>query len=244
MALGRGERSARRRHAIMFPIHRLAPAVLVLALAGIVLAPARPVGTQPAPTRLLPLDEGPSDSSFVHFRAELVAAAKQRDASFVEKALHATVLSSFGEGEGPRAFMEFWRVRDPNSEFWSRLLRVLELGGAFRRADGVATFWAPYVYARWPEALAGVGVERAVILSARVKLFARPDSGAPVVRLLAFDIVEIERRASDQPYVRVVTADRSAGYVRSDQLWSPVDAHAGFQKIAGRWKIIAFVEGD
>jgi len=231
----------------MFPMRWLAPAVLVLALAGLVLAPAKPVGTQPVPTRLLPLDEGPSDGSFAYFRAELAAAAKQRDAAFVEKALHPTVLSSFGEGEGPRVFMEFWRVRDPQSQFWPRLLRVLELGGAFRRADGVATFWAPYVYARWPDALASVGSERAVILSAQVKLVARPERDAPVLRLLAFDIVEIERRASDrpdEPYVRVVTVDRSVGYVRSDQLWSPVDAHAGFQKVAGRWKIIAFVEGD
>jgi hypothetical protein len=236
----------------MLPMRWLAPAVLALALAGLVLAPARPVETQspppqPPPTRLLPLDEGPSDGSFAYFRAELVAAAKQRDASFVERALHPTVLSSFGEGEGPRAFMEFWRVRDPQSQFWPRLLRVLELGGSFRRADGVATFWAPYVYSRWPDSLASVGSERAAVLSSQVKLFARPERDAPVLRLLAFDIVEIERRASDrhdEPYVRVVTADRSVGYVRSDQVWSPVDAHAGFQKIAGRWKIIAFVEGD
>lgn len=221
----------------MFSMRWLAAAVLVLALAG-------PVGTQPAPTRLLPLDEGPSDGSFAYFRSELMAAAKRRDAPFVEKALHTAVLSSFGEGEGPRAFMEFWHVRDPQSEFWPRLLRVLELGGAFRRADGTATFWAPYVYARWPEALVGVGSERAAILSAHVKLFARPDGQSPVLRVLAFDIVEIERRASDQPYVRVVTADRSAGYVRGEQLWSPVDAHAGFQKIGGRWRIVAFVEGD
>ena len=124
----------------MFPMRWLASAVLVLALAGLVLAPAKPVATQPVPTRLLPLDEGPSDGSFANFRAELVAAGKQRDAAFVERALHPTVLSSFGEGEGPHTFMEFWRVRDPQSQFWPRLLRVLELGGAFRRADGVATF--------------------------------------------------------------------------------------------------------
>jgi hypothetical protein len=226
----------------------------VLILAAVVMG-ARPATPEPRPEagtgraspaagsrKLYPVDEGPKDPSFLAFRQKLMGAARARDRRYIWSVVDPKIKFSFGMEAGIQQFKETW-VKAPAGELEEVLLNVLRLGGTF--GEGGRMFWAPYGHTLFPEdvfpedAPYGVGT----IVGKNVRLRSQPSATAPIVGVLSYDIVKVEKRHNSGWY-RVSTATGEGGYVASDYLWKPVDYRACFEKKQGKWWMTVLIAGD
>lgn len=198
------------------------------------------------PRRLLPVDEGRRDPSWVTFRARLERALKERDVPFVLGILDPEIRNSFGEDAGGvERFKTVWTlVRAPASPLWKALGDVLALGGTFR-PDGA--FCAPYTFARFPDDIDSS--DHAVIIRRDAPLYAGPSASARVLSRLFYDIVELDPSrdvidARGERWARVTTPSGRRGYVRDADLRSPLDYRACFKRSADGWRMRSLAAGD
>lgn len=207
--------------------------------------------------KLYPVDEGYKDSSFLSFREELLHAIRQRDSKFILSIVAPNILNSFGGEGGVDEFKEQWKLDQPDSKFWDELLSVLSMGGAFMNSDGVQEFCAPYVASQWEKVLKQLPdssdtYEYAAVIRENVPLRAQPDHNSPVIDTLSYDILKFNfsTPVSDEPlagtneWEKVVTLSGKQGYILSKDVRSPLDYHACFKTIEGRWVMTMFVAGD
>lgn len=221
------------------------------------LSPTLLAGTRAQNVKLFPVDEASRDPSFKRFRDKLIVAVKKRDKWFLLSILHPKILNSFGGDGGVREFVDVWKLNAPDSALWSELLTVLSMGGSFAQENGRKTFEAPYVSSRWdliqPKLPTELGIVRyEAVIKRNVPVHRRPDTAAPVVTWLTYDVVEVDYEGSvemnrdDQKFhwIKVKTLRGHHGYVRAPQLRSPVALRAGFSKLNGKWVMDSFVAGD
>lgn len=199
--------------------------------------------------RLYPVDESARDPSFRVFRNRLLQAARERDAQFISSILDPEIRNNFGGNNGVEEFRNFWNIGRRDSRFWRELIAVLELGGTFEGSGINRYFAAPYVFTRFPENLDAF--EYGAIIGRNVRARARPETTAPVVATLTYDIVRISnenspREASeDEPtWVRIIAPTGRRAFVQSRHIRSPVDYRALFMRRNGRWVMTAFIAGD
>jgi hypothetical protein len=179
--------------------------------------------------KLIPIDEGPRDASFVAYRAKLLAAARSRDSEAFLKGVDPKIRTSFGGGGG---------VKDLNlPKLWPEIEQILTLGGSFR--EGM--FWAPYVYSTWPESVDAF--QHLAVIAADVPLRESPSATAKTIATLSYDIV---KRVPGNPggWHQVETLAGQKGWVEGRHVRSPVGYRAGFMKQGGEWKMLALVAGD
>jgi hypothetical protein len=194
--------------------------------------------TVAAPARLSPVDEAKRDPSLVAFRARLLQAVRDRDGATLLKYVAADVRTSFGEGGGLAAFRRQWKLPSRTSPLWAELGKVLRHGGAFREGS----FWAPYVYAKWPEKVDPF--EHFAVVTEDEPLRATP-KGRVVARLDYAVVKNAPGRGAFRPgWRRVSAVGGPAGFVRDEALMSPIGYRANFAKQNGQWKLTAFVAGD
>ena len=218
-------------------------ATVALACAALVGVVASAAGQPPrnpsvcASRRLLPVDEAVTQPEFFTFRARLQSAIARRDEAAVLAAADPGIRTSFGPDDGFDAFRA--ALREPAGAAWAELGAVLALGGAFRSPG---SFEAPYVFARWPDGLDSF--ECAAVIGDRVRLRASAAADSAVVGSASFDIVQVlpEQRATTA--VRVRTGSGVTGFIAAPFVRSPVDHRAIFQRVAGQWRLAAFVAGD
>jgi hypothetical protein len=207
---------------------------------GSTLTPApAPAGVEPvAGPKLTPVDQGPTDPTFVAYRDRLRAAVKSRDAKAVAALVDPKLRTSFG---GVNGDIETVLARPG---MWEELDAVLAHGGSFLGEGQSRSFWAPYVYSAWPEerdAFSHLGV-----IGENVPLRKTPDANGEMVAMLSYDIVEraAAPSAKEDAWRAVKTADGRNGFVESKSVMSPVGYRAGFMKVNGEWKMNALVAGD
>lgn len=200
--------------------------------------------------KLYPVDEGKQESSFKAFREQLFAAIKKRDTKFLLNSLDPNITVSFGVcGEGVKCFREYWNLNQPNnSQLWTTLSNVLELGGSFETSGGEKYFCAPYVYANFPAKVNGeelMGIhEYAAIIGQNVNVRSRPNLNAPIITSLSYDIVKLHQSSNtdSQGWLKILAPTQ--GYVSSKFVRTPFDYRACFKKSKGKWVITALVAGD
>lgn len=200
--------------------------------------------------RLAPVDEGKRDASFDAFRQRLVRAVEKRDAKFVLSAVDRDIKNGFAGEDGIENFRKQWKINDRNSPLWNELMFVLVSGGAFQKGAANKTFWAPYVYAGFPENLDAF--EYAAVIVPNVKLLAKPRAASRPVGNLSYNIVKVdyansvkERANSDRySWVKIETLGGKKGFIPAKVLRSPIDYRAAFEKKAGVWKMTVFLAGD
>lgn len=200
--------------------------------------------------KLYPVDEGSKDSSFKAFREKLLEAARKRDKQFIVSILDPKIQNSFGSDGGLKEFQERWKLDSPDSELWNTLITILSLGGSFVASEGEMTFCAPYVFSRWPHNFDSF--KYAAITGKNVRLRMQPNSTAPVVITLSYDIVKTdyeesmpEKAGSDSyTWVRVTTLTGTKGYISGKYVRSPIDYRACFSKANGKWVMTVLVAGD
>jgi len=196
-------------------------------------APAPVAVCTPAPNRLCPSDAGASDPSFAQFRKELRAAIEQKNQAELLKHIAPDVRTSFGGGGGLAAFKT-------KSDLWPALRTILDLGGNFTGEGDAKSFWAPYVYANWPESIDAF--ENVAALRAGVVLRAASSPDAAQVATVDWEILKVISR--NGAWMNVKTSGGVEGWVSSADVYSPIGYRAGFSKRGGEWKLEALVAGD
>lgn len=216
-------------------------------LTFLVLLLAPPIRSFPSASshlELLPVDEGPNDNSFRIFRDTLFKAASQRDTAFVKSVLAANVLAGFGGEQGVSMFISVWQLESQRSKFWRELTQVLKMGGTFARTEKGVLFCAPYVYSTFPNDLDPYSYVAAI--HKNVPVLAAPNISARVIRRLSYDIVPLVNTRDQLPesWIAIRTASGQIGFVAASDVRSPIDTRACFQRLGGKWRMVAFVSGD
>jgi len=202
-------------------------------------AASAPVCT-PAPNRLCPSDAGASDPSFEQFRKELRTAVEQKNEAELLKHIAPDVRTSFGGGGGIDDFRKSWKTGSADSELWPKLHTILDLGGSFTGEGDAKSFWAPYVYANWPESIDAF--ENVAAVRAGVVLRASSSHDAAQVATVDWEILKVVSRSD--AWMRVKTSGGVEGWVSAVDVYSPIGYRAGFSKRTGEWKLEALVAGD
>jgi hypothetical protein len=194
--------------------------------------------------RLCPVDEGTRDASFAAFRASLTGAIAAKDEAKLLALVDPKIRTNFGGGGGTGDFKAQWKTSAADSPLWRELGSILELGGAFRGEGQDQSFWAPYVYAAWPDEVDAF--EHVAALRAGVPVRAEPRPDANIVTTVDWAILSLQRNATAPPagWQRVKTADGHEGWAQQDDVRSPIGYRAGFSKRSGTWKMDALVAGD
>ena len=140
-----------------------------------------------------------------------------------------------------------WATDDPDTRVWSELGRVLGMGGAYA---GDSTFMAPYVYAVWPDSLDAF--EFVAVTSPRAAVRSAPETGADTIGTASYSILQLAdwrgmpetTTEPDTSWAGVVLPDGRTGWLRAEDVHSPVGRRAIFAWRDGRWVMDAFVAGD
>lgn len=195
-----------------------------------------------------PVDEAKKDASFLAFRTKLIAATKKRDAKYVLSIVDANIKNSFGGDGGIAEFKNYWKIENPNSQFWKEFAPVINNGGKFIDAADSPAFFAPYSFTDFPADLDSFTYS--VIFGNAVNLRSQADAKAKVVGSLSYNVVEIintikENEKSEKVlWYEIKSLGGKQGFVRADYVRSPVAYRAGFEKRDGKWKMNFFAAGD
>lgn len=194
----------------------------------------------PGPDRRPPIDQCAQDPTFAAFRDALEQAIARRDRDQVVAILSDDVLVDFGGGAGRDDFVRAWALDRPHvSALWTELGTVLELGCA-REQDG--SFWAPSLYLQLADQKDPFAA--AIAIRPGAALRAAPDPASPLVATLDWDVVALQPWEGTGDWRPVALSDGRSGFVAGGDLRSPLDYRAGFARIDGEWRMIAFVAGD
>lgn len=215
--------------------------------------PAPPVPEEPAllpavdssAPKFLPVDQ--ADESFRAFRNSTLAALARKDTTYLYGILAPDIRSSFGPDDGIDGFRRMWDIEDPDTRLWSELARVLRMGGAFA-TDSM--FMAPYVYALWPDTLDAF--EFVAVTSPRAAVRSAPATSADTIGTASYGILPLEKwrgmpespAEPDTSWAGIALPDGRSGWLRSQDVLSPVGWRAIFARRNGRWLMTAFVAGD
>jgi hypothetical protein len=201
--------------------------------------------------RLLPVDVAGKDASFRQFRDKLISAARRRDHKFVLSVVDRNIRNGFGGADGIENFKKQWKPASAKSHLWDELLFVLTHGGAFERASGGKTFWAPYVYSNFPDKLDAF--EYSAVTEKSVKLLSAPRASSRIVADLSYTVVKVDYQnsvkdksnAENYAWLKVETLGGKSGYLPGRFVRSPIGYRAAFEKNrGGLWKMVAFLAGD
>jgi hypothetical protein len=209
---------------------------IVALLIAVSLAPASTL-SQIFP-RLEPVDEASRRPDFVTFRQQLRAAIARRDVPAVLRVVDPQIKLGFGGDDGVDALKR--KLESTETDLWQELDEVLALGGTFQEPD---TFFAPYVFSRWPETFDSF--EHVAVIGSGVRIRARPALSAPVVATVSYAVLKLGPDGySDEPWIGVRLPDGRAGFVDAKLARSPIDYRASFKFEDGRWRMVFFAAGD
>lgn len=188
-----------------------------------------------AAATLLPVDEAKRDASLVAFRSDLLAIVRRRDRQALLRHIAPDIRTSFGADGGRKDFERQWKLNGKTSPLWAELGNVLLLGGGFAGR----TFWAPYVFAKWPERYDAFEHFAVITPNEPVR------RGGRIVGHLKYAIVRDLRAPAPKGYRQVqAVGSPLKGQVRDAALRSPIGYRAAFEKRNGKWFLSAFVAGD
>ena len=209
---------------------------IVALLIAVSLAPASTL-SQIFP-RLEPVDEASRRPDFVTFRQQLRAAIARRDVPAVLRVVDPQIKLGFGGDDGVDALKR--KLESTETDLWRELDEVLALGGTFQESD---TFFAPYVFSRWPDTFDSF--EHVAVIGSGVRIRARPALSAPVVATVSYAVLKLGPDGySDEPWIGVRLPDGRAGFVDAKLARSPIDYRAAFKFEDRRWRMIFFAAGD
>ncbi len=195
--------------------------------------------------RVPPSDTCRKTGSFPEFRLRFETAVAERDFALLEPLIDYDLETDFGGGGGMKTFADYWRGTSwKTSKLWDELDAIIALGCGGNQGGGYYAMPRMFVVD-----LGGVDPFSArVALGEAVPLRAKPSEGADIIALLDWALVTVsdsQDGTKDQPrWTEVTAADGTTGFVKSDQLRSPVDYRAVFQPRKTGWKMTAFIAGD
>lgn len=151
----------------------------------------------------------------------------------------ADVKLSFG-GDAGRETLRDWARED---WFWEEWLRITRHPPALHGSGEGAFLSYPWLFADWPyefDAFTHVlGREGATLIEA-------PDVAAKVVAEVGFAVLQDrqDQRQAPEGWRWLCVQSGPCGYAEEDDVASPIDWRAIFEKVDGGWRMRAFVAGD
>ena len=205
------------------------------------------LGQAPLPAvvaRILPVDEAVREPALVSTRQRVINALRARDAAAVIATMHPEIALEAGTYGRENARLHF-----PNEDT-DQLLRILQMGGAFRKTPGwrlvSERFCAPYAMAKYPE-YDELPPElqqepfAAVILGANVPAHKENSLSSPIVGRLSYDVVVPYAFGDGLVWVGTVDKPDGAGWVERSQVWAKAeDYFVCFGQFDGRWLMTEF----
>lgn len=208
-------------------------------------AAARTPAIDSGAPRLEPRDE--ANASFREFRERLLAALARRDTAFLHGIVSPDIRTSFGANGGINDFKTMWKTADSSSAVWDTLDRLLRMGG---KHSSDSMFYAPYVYAFWPDSIDAFSY--VAVTGINVAVHAERQSQSQVLGTATHSILKVVQWTgvpgdvipSDTSWVRVELPDRRSGWMTVGDVYSPVSWRAAFARRGDHWVMILFVAGD
>jgi hypothetical protein len=196
--------------------------------------------------KLLPLDESAQDTSFAHFRGQLMQAIQRRDTTFLYSILVPEIKNGFGGDDSIAGFRRQWTPDSANTQVWRVLDHIMRLG-AVRWGEG---FSAPYVFSKWPQNLDAF--ENVAVVKDRAVVRAQPSDTARALGTLSYDIVHVKEWTGFEEtgellpgrWAHIDLPKGGMGWVQGSDVYLPVSYRAYFEKRNGQWKIVYFLAGD
>lgn len=190
-------------------------------------------------TRLPPIDQCTGDAAFAAFRAELANAADRRDVDTVMAMVDDNVLVDFGGGQGKEAFAQDWKLDDPDkSGLWSELKTILRLGCIAENEGWHMPSFGSQLDAKTDP------VDALLAIDPGSALRSEPRDDGEVVAKLDWDVLKLKEVVPGEEWFLVSLEDGRTGYVRSEQVRSPIGYRIGVQSMSGMLRITTFVAGD
>jgi hypothetical protein len=224
----------------------LAAAVFALALPVLAQSPA----AKPAVLRkLLPLDEGAADASWVQFRTWLLEALQRGDRKALVSILDANILNPLEAPRGIAVFRKIWDLDGKDERLMRELPVVMQLGSVwYQPKKGARLLCAPYVPIKWP--LDDVDPYNSGAITVQETLVKDgPSHGAGTLGSLNYDIVAVrdwevadKEERLQQRWVKIRHAGRDA-YVPEEHIRSAIEYRACFAKTGAGWRMMEYVLG-
>jgi hypothetical protein len=213
-------------------------------------AQAKPPAMKPAAQRkMLPVDEGSTDATWVQFRGWLLDVLKRGDRRALATIVDANILNSLEAPRGLAAFRKMWDLDGKDESLIRGLSTALQTGSAWYQPNKSARLLcAPYVAIKWPlddvdpYHNGAIAVNEALIKGA-------PSHNAQTLGKLAYDIVEVRdwevadrEEQLQQRWVRIRHGGRD-GYVPMEHIRSAIEHRACFAKTGAGWRLAEYVVG-
>lgn len=211
--------------------------------------PAKPVA-KPAPERkLMPVDEGAADPTWVAFRSRLINALKRGDRNALLAIVDRNIINSLEAERGIAMFRKLWGFDGKDDRLMRDLASSLALGSAwYTRPKGPRLLCAPYVPIKWPLHDVDPYHSGAMVLQ-NAPIKAAPSWASETLASLNYDIVEVrdwevaDRESQLQQRWVKVRYRGNDGYVAEEQIRSAVEHRACFAKEGGAWRMVEYVVG-
>ncbi|MXO72652.1 hypothetical protein [Alteraurantiacibacter buctensis] len=195
-----------------------------------------------------PRDDCAADPAAAAFTAELKQVVAARDADRLLALTDPQVMLDFGGGAGQAELRQ--RLGSSEYNLWDGLDRIMPLGCAIDRWGNLVLPWHFAQETRLDP------FESFIVIGTDVPVRSRPASDAPIVARVSWD--EVEMAYGDDPtpsdasgnhwteiwLQEVEGRDRVGGFIRTDQLRSPIDYRLLADKKSGAYLISVFVAGD
>jgi len=203
----------------------------------------------PVDRKILPVDDGSVDPTWVAFRNRLLAALKRGDRRTLLAVVDRNILNALDTPRGIAEFRKHWDLDGKDDRLLRDLTSALFLGSAwYAPAKGSKLLCAPYVPIKWP--LDAVDpYDNGAIVAKDVLVKGAPSHASETLGALSYDIVEVrdwevadaETRLK-QRWVKVRYRERD-GYVPEEQIRSAIEPRACFVKEGGAWRMAEYVIG-
>jgi len=187
--------------------------------------------------RFAPHDDCAQVPGAAAFRASLLQAVDARDGNALAALAADDIRLDFGDGGGIAELRE--RLADPDWGLWGELGEVLRLGCAANEQGGITIPWIA------DQDLAGRDPFSSMLVTGEaVPVRSAPDPAAVPIRVISWDLVQIESLRPDAAFQQVELPDGRRGFVATTSLRSPVDYRLTASSRNGKWSITSFVAGD
>lgn len=199
-----------------------------------------------------PRDECRELPRAAEFRRELSGAIAARDAEALVALAAEDIKLDFGGGSGKAELRR--RLTAEDGELWERLAPLTQLGCAVNSQGGMTLPWY-FEHATPADPYAAF-----IVTGENVPVHEAPDSAAPVIRRLSWDVVEAFGQATvEDPFrqVRLPAAGQGEtiavakkadedidGFIAQEHLRSLIDYRLIAASRNNRWRIISLVAGD
>jgi hypothetical protein len=214
--------------------------------------PAAAQAPKPAALRkMLPVDEGAADASWVQFRSTLLEQLQGRDRKALLSIIDPNIINPLEAPRGIATFRKLWDIGGKDHQLIDDLRAALQQGSAwYQPKKSPRLLCAPYVSIKWP--LNDVDPYHSGAITVKEALVkSEPSQTSATLGTLSYDIIRVrdwevadKDEQSQQRWVKVRRTDRDRdGYVPAEHIRSAIEYRACFAKTAAGWRLAEYVVG-